>query len=91
MARSARPPRKTARVKRPRPPAARKRGPSTPWKTVEEFLNNGEGLGSRALMRFFAGKPSSPWATRFDRRGGVGERLRRSALLIWIDTHPSFV
>jgi len=43
MARSARTPRKTARVKRPRPPAARKRGPSTPWKTIEEFLNNGEG------------------------------------------------
>jgi hypothetical protein len=27
------------------------------------------GLGPRALKRFFAGKPSSPWATRFDRIG----------------------
>jgi len=49
MARSARTPRKTARVKR-RPSTARKRGPSTPWKTIEEFLDNGEGTISLGAL-----------------------------------------
>jgi hypothetical protein len=31
------------------------------------LLDHPPGLGPRALKRFFAGKPSSPWATRFDR------------------------
>lgn len=43
MARSARTRHKTAGSKRPGTSAPRKRGPSTPWKTIEEFLNSGEG------------------------------------------------
>lgn len=43
MARSPRIRRKTACPKRSRPSAVRKREPSTPWKTIEEFLNSGEG------------------------------------------------
>lgn len=33
------------------------------------LLDHPPGLGPRALKRFFAGKPSSPCATRFDRMG----------------------
>jgi hypothetical protein len=33
------------------------------------LLDHPPGLGPRALERFFAGKPPSPWATRFDRIG----------------------
>jgi hypothetical protein len=33
------------------------------------LLDHPPGLGPRALKRFFAGKPASPWATRFDRMG----------------------
>lgn len=43
MARSARTRRKTAGAKHPRAPAPRKRTPSTPWKSIEEFLDSAEG------------------------------------------------
>jgi len=43
MARPARTRRKTAAPKRPRASSAPKRGASTPWTTIEEFLDTGEG------------------------------------------------